>query len=334
MSSFWSIWIIVLTLLVIAGCAVVLYWARHNTTNVAEGELMEHSFDGIVEINNPLPKWWYYMFWFTIAFGLGYLILMPGLGNYKGLLGWQSSIQNPCDDKGNCSLAVLQDKEKAAMAAGKLVEYNREMAHADDQYGAIFAAYGQRPIKELAYDKEALKAGQRLFLQNCSQCHGATGKGARGFPNLTDKDWLYGGTPEIIEQTILHGRQAQMPGWGAALGEQGVKEMTAYVLSLSGRKVNQPLADAGKAKFAMCAACHGANGKGAYLNGLPVAAGAAPNLTDSIWLYGGSEKAVAATIRDGRHGVMPAWQDILGKDKVHVVAAYVYRISHPDEQPE
>ncbi|WKE67329.1 cytochrome-c oxidase, cbb3-type subunit III [Gallaecimonas kandeliae] len=328
MSSFWSIWITVLTLLVIAGCAVVLFWARHNTTDIKEGELMHHSFDGIVEINNPLPKWWYYMMWFTIAFALGYLLLMPGLGNYKGLLGWQSSIQDAR------SLAEIQAKEAAAQKAGGIVEYSREMAAADKKYGAIFAAYAKRPIKELAYDKDAIKVGQRLFLQNCSQCHGSTAKGAKGFPNLTDSDWLYGGTPEIIEQTILHGRMAQMPAWGDALGDQGVKEMTAYVLSLSGRKVDQKLADAGKAKFAMCAACHGPDGRGAYLNGLPVAAGAAPNLTDDIWLYGGSEKTVEETIRYGRHGVMPHWVERLGPDKVHVVAAYVYRLSNPEPKAE
>ncbi|EKE76801.1 cytochrome-c oxidase, cbb3-type subunit III [Gallaecimonas xiamenensis] len=329
MSSFWSIWIIVLTLIVIIGCAVVLFWARRNSTDIKEGELMHHSFDGIVEINNPLPRWWYYMFWFTIVFSLLYLLLMPGLGSFKGLLGWQSSIQDAR------SLAEIKEKEAKLLASGSgYIQYEREMTKAEATFGPIFAAYASRPIEELAYDKDALKVGQRLFLQNCAQCHGSAAKGGNGFPNLTDSDWLYGGKPEIIKETLLHGRVAQMPAWGDALGEQGVKEMTAYVLSLSGRKVNQQLADAGKAKFAMCAACHGQDGKGAYLNNLPVAAGAAPNLTDDIWLYGGSERAVEETLRYGRHGVMPAWQDRLGADKVHVLAAYVYRLSNPEPKEQ
>ncbi|WP_341504114.1 cytochrome-c oxidase, cbb3-type subunit III [Gallaecimonas sp. GXIMD4217] len=326
MSSFWSIWVTVITLGTIAGCGVLLWWCRKNTADVAEGELMHHSFDGIVEINNPLPKWWSYMFWATIVFSLGYLLLMPGLGNFKGLLGWTSA---------NQSIMSLEDSRQQAQAAresGSLVQYDREMVKADETFGPIFAEYAKKPIAELAYDSEAVKVGQRLFLQNCAQCHGSDAGGADGFPNLTDNDWLYGGSPAAIKETILHGRTAAMPSWEAALGDQGIEEMTAYVLSLSGRKVDDQQAAAGKAKFALCAACHGADGKGSIANGLPVAAGGAPDLTDNIWLYGGSKGAVADTLRHGRNGVMPAWKDILGEDKVHVLAAYVYRLSNPEQK--
>ena len=159
-------------------------------------------------------------------------------------------------------------------------------------------------------------------------CHGSDARGQRGFPNLTDNDWLYGGTVDKIKETLLHGRKAAMPAWGDALGEQGVKEMTAYVLSLSGRKVNDKDAEAGKAKFGMCAACHGADGKGSLAHNLPFGA---PNLTDTVWLYGGSAGSVEQTLLLGRNGVMPAFKDTLGEDKIHVITAYVYRLSRPDD---
>jgi cytochrome c oxidase cbb3-type subunit 3 len=199
---------------------------------------------------------------------------------------------------------------------------------ADETFAKEFAKYTSRPIEELAYDTQALKVGQRLFLQNCAQCHGSDARGQRGFPNLTDNDWLYGGTVDKIKETLMYGRKAAMPAWGDALGEQGVKEMTAYVLSLSGRKVNDKDAAAGKAKFGMCAACHGADAKGSLAHNLPFGA---PNLTDNTWLYGGSAGTIEQTLLKGRNGVMPAFKDTLGEDKIHVIAAYVYRLSRPDD---
>lgn len=170
-----------------------------------------------------------------------------------------------------------------------------------------------------------MKIGGRLFANNCSVCHGTTAQGARGFPNLTDNDWLYGGAPATLHETILNGRNGMMPAWGEALGEDGVAQVTAYVLSLSGRKVDAKLATAGKERFAVCAACHGADGKGNTMMG-------APNLTDNIWLHGGSESVVAKTIREGRQNQMPAQKDILGAERVHLLAAYVYSLSHSKKQ--
>ena len=320
MSSFWSIWISVLTLGTLVGCYLLLRWCLKNFAGVEEGESMGHTFDGIEELNNPLPKWWSTFFLLTIIWGFGYLLLYPGLGNFQGLLGWKSSNQGILNlSESKASIAQAKD-------AGMLVQYDREVAAADAKYGPIFEAYAAQSIETLAGDEEALKVGQRLFLQNCSQCHGSDARGTTGFPNLADKDWLYGGSPEMIKASIMHGRKANgMMAWSAALGgEQGVKDVAAFVLSLSGREVDATAAEAGKAKFAMCAACHGAEGKGSAEMGIPLGA---PNLTDNIWLYGGSQRAVEASIANGRAGVMPAWDKILGEQKVHVISAYVYSLS-------
>lgn len=321
MSSFWSIWITVITLGSLVGCFILLRWCLKNFAGVPEGEPMDHSFDGIQELNNQLPRWWSIFFLITIIWGFAYLALYPGLGNFAGLLGWKSSNQDvmTLEDSKAQTLANLQDD------SGVLVQYDREVAGAEERYGPIFEAYAARSIEDLATDQEALKVGQRLFLQNCSQCHGSDARGTTGFPNLADNDWLYGGSPEDIKHSLIFGRKANgMMPWKAALGgEQGVKDMAAYVLSLSGR-TGEGDVEAGKAKFAMCAACHGDQGQGS--NAMGIALGA-PALNDNIWLYGGSEKAVQASIRNGRAGVMPAWKDILGEQKVHVVSAYVYSLS-------
>lgn len=321
MTSFWSIWISVLTLGTLVGCFLLLRMCLKNFAGVPEGESMGHSFDGIEELNNPPPKWWSTFFLLTIVWGFGYLLLYPGLGQWQGLLGWKSSNQ------GILSLEESKASVIAAKEQGMLVQYDREIAEADARYGPIFNAYAKREISDLAKDDEALKVGQRLFLQNCSQCHGSDARGSTGFPNLSDKDWLYGGSPEVIKQSILHGRQAAgMMAWAPILGgEQGVKEVAAYVLSLSGRDVDQSLVHAGQQKFALCAACHGVEGKGSAAMGMPIGA---PNLSDNIWLYGGSEKSVQQSIRNGRAGVMPAWKDILGEEKVHLISAYVYSLSN------
>jgi len=319
MSSFWTIWVSVLTLGTLIGCYLLLRMCLKNFAGVPEGESMGHTFDGIEELNNPLPKWWSNFFLLTIIWGFGY-IAVYGLGGWNGLSGWQSSNQ------GILNLAESKEKSALAKETGMLVQYDREVSAADEKYGPIFEAYAAQSIEALAGNEEALKVGQRLFLQNCSQCHGSDARGTTGFPNLADKDWLYGGSPEMIKASIMDGRKANgMMAWSAALGgEQGVKEVAAFVLSLSGREVDATAAEAGKVKFAMCAACHGAEGKGSVEMGIPLGA---PNLTDNVWLYGGSQRAVETSIANGRAGVMPAWDKILGEQKVHVISAYVYSLS-------
>lgn len=315
MSSFWSIWISLITLGTIMGCFLLLRWCLKNKTGVEEGDDMHHEFDGIVELNNQLPQWWTILFYATSIWGLLYLVAYPGLGNFEGLLGWKSSNQGVLT-LAESRAAVIQAKEE-----GKIVQYDREIFHAEEKFDPIFKAYASKPIPELINDPEAMKVGQRLFLQNCAQCHGSDARGQRGFPDLSDNDWLYGGTPDKIKETLLLGRSGQMPGWLAMMGEQGIKEVTAYTLSLSGRQVDSGLAEKGQARFATCAGCHGADGSGNHATG-------APNLTDNIWLYGGNEKAVTETLANGRNGVMPNFKERLGEDKVHVVAAYVYSLSH------
>lgn len=316
MTSFWSGWIIVLTLFSIVATFAIIVINLKNYTHVDEGESMGHEFDGIEELNNPLPKWWTYLFYFLLAWSIFYLAAFPGLGNYQGFLGWKSSNQ------GIQSLAESKELSELAKAEGLMVELDQEYKRADEVYGPVFQAMASKPMLELAEDEEALKVGQRLYLQNCALCHGSDARGSKGFPNLTDNDWLYGGSPEKIKETLLHGRTAVgMAAWGPALGgEQGVAEVAEYVLKLSGRKVNDKMAEAGKAKFGLCAACHGPDGKGNQTLG-------APNLTDNIWLYGGSKKAVQESIRNGRAGVMPPWKDVLGEEKVHIISSYIYSLS-------
>ncbi len=295
MSSFWSNYIIILTTLNVVGCLWLIRWAsKKRPGDVKDGEVMGHVWDdNLAELNNPMPRWWLWMFYISIIFAVGYTFLYPTLGNIKGSLNWSQTAQ-----------------------------YDEEIAQANKKYGPLFAKYAATPIAELAKDKKANAMGQRLFLTYCSTCHGSDAKGARGFPNLTDKDWLYGGAPEVIKTSILNGRGGMMPAMGAALGgAKGVDEVVNYVMSLSGRKVDAVKAKAGKAKFAtMCAACHQASGKG------NTAIGSA-NLTDNIWLYGGSAGVIKQTITNGRNGHMPAHKNFLGEDKVHLLAAYVYSLS-------
>ena len=321
MSSFWNIWVWVLTLGSLVGCFFLLRWCLKNFAGVEEGESMGHTFDGIEELNNPLPKWWSTFFLLTIIWAFGYIALY-GLGNWTGILGWKSSNQGIL----NIAESKAKTAEYLAKNSGVLVQYDREIAHADEKYGPIFKAYAERSIEDLATDSEALKVGQRLFIQNCSQCHGSDARGTTGFPNLADKDWLYGGTQEQIKESIMHGRKAggMVPWSGVLGGEEGVKEVAAYVISLSGRSVNADLAKAGKAKFGICAGCHGPDGQGSLALGLPMGA---PDLSDNTWLYGGSQRAIEESIRNGRAGVMPPWKDILGEEKVHVISAFVYSLS-------
>ena len=328
MSMFWTIWISVITLGTIAGCYWLLKWTLANKTGVEEGASMGHEFDGIEEINNQLPRWWTILFYICIVWGVAYLIFYPGLGGYKGLLGWESSNQ------GVLSLEESRQALAEDIESDNWNEYAMQIKFANEKFDPIFAAYAEVPVEDLAdtseqlapeireRNTEALQVGKRLFIQNCAQCHGSNAKGAAtGFPNLTDDDWLYGGSGEKIKETLVKGRKGMMPGWLEAFGERGIDEVVAYTLSLSGRDVDESLADAGKTRFAACAACHGMDGKGNQMLG-------APNLTDNIWLYGGSQRAVTETLNYGRNGVMPAFDETLGEDKIHVVAAYVYSLSH------
>ncbi|WJT08448.1 cytochrome-c oxidase, cbb3-type subunit III [Vibrio harveyi] len=324
MTTFWSLWIIVITVGTLVGCAILLTWCAKDKMGVEEGEDMDHEYDGIRELNNPLPKWWTYLFVSTFVFAAVYLTLFPGLGSFKGVLNWQSSDQ---------TVRTLEESKEAIARAQEnkqLNQYAKELDDADAYFGEAFRALahnadGLRPIPEIAQDPEAIKVGQRLFLQNCSQCHGSDARGQKGFPNLTDDAWLYGGEPAAIVTTIMQGRIGQMPAWKDALGEQGVQEVVSYTLSLSGRKVNAREAEAGKARFVVCAACHGTDGKGNPAVG-------APDLTDQDWLFGDSRAAVTETVMNGRSGVMPAWKDILGEDKVQLVAAYVWSLSNSDNK--
>ncbi|MGL4747852.1 MAG: cytochrome-c oxidase, cbb3-type subunit III [Shewanella sp.] len=321
MSSFWSIWISVLSLIVIAGCFLLLRVCSKNTTDVKEGESMGHSFDGIEELNNPLPKWWSYMFYITIVFGLVYLALFPGLGNYKGLLNWTSSNQSIGTGQG-----IKADSAAAVELAakeGQYVQYDQEVKHANEKYGPIFAAYLATPLEELVKNQEALKVGGRLFLQNCAQCHGSDARGSKGFPNLTDSDWLYGGDLTTIKTTIMGGRNGMMsPKGGLPIDDSEIAGLAEYVVKLSGREHDEKLAAQGQGSFMKgCFACHGMDAKGNKLMG-------APNLTDDVWVYGGSRGVIEETIKHGRTGVMPAWKDVLGEEKVHVIAAYVYSLSN------
>ena len=318
MSMFWTIWISVITLGTIVGCYILLRWNLTNYTGHPEGESMGHEFDGIVEINNPLPRWWTILFYATIVWSFFYLALYPGLGSFEGFWGWRSSNQD---------IRSLEESAQARIDAkeqGLIVEYDRELDYAAEKFDPIFEAYAQVPVEELVKNEEAVKVGQRLFMQNCSQCHGSDARGNMGFPNLTDDDWLYGGSGAKIKETLTNGRIAAMPAWIDAMGEQGIKETVAYVLSLSGREMEEnhdALAEAGKARFMACAACHGMDGKGNQMLG-------APNLTDNIWLYGGSERAITETLTYGRNGVMPSFKKTLGDNKIHVVATYVYSLSN------
>jgi cytochrome c oxidase cbb3-type subunit 3 len=234
-----------------------------------------------------------WMFYLTIVFGLVYLALYPGLGSYAGKLGWNST-----------------------------GEYKDELKKADAEYGPLFAKFASQDMKVVAADPQAHAIGERLFLTYCAQCHGSDARGNKGFPNLSDGDWLYGGTPEVIKETIMKGRHGQMPSMAAALGsDKDVENVAHYVRSLSGMAADPVKVAFGKPKFAACAACHGGDAHGNQMLG-------APNLADKTWLYGGSADTIMETIRKGRDNTMPAWGDFLGEQKVHVLSAYVWSLSN------
>ena len=265
-----------------------------SAEGAGERDTTGHVWDeDLYELNNPLPRWWVVLFYATLAFSAGYLMLYPGLGSNSMILGWTQTGQ-----------------------------YEEEMSRAEARYGPIFEQFLSRLIEEVSIDPKALQIGERLFASYCSVCHGSDARGVRGFPNLRDDSWQWGGEPEQIAASIGEGRIAAMPGWKGALGgEAGVNEVSAYVLSLSGRSVDVAQATAGEAKYQLfCVACHGAEGHGNPALG-------APDLTEAVWLYGGTEAAVRHSIGEGRFGRMPAHRDFLGEARVHVLAAWVYSLS-------
>lgn len=291
LSAGWSLYVIVLTLAFIAASVQLLFWQR--TKRAEKGQTIGHDFDGIEELDNPLPRWWLYLYLGTAIWGVLYLLAYPGLGNFAGLLGWTQRGQ-----------------------------YEAEIRHAQETYDPMYAALAALPFEQRSRDERALRIGGRLFANNCATCHGADGRGGAGFPDLTDQDWLFGGDEAAIEKSILDGRTAIMPPFAAAVGgESGVPEVVAYVRSLSGKQVDPVAAEAGKIRYMqICVACHGVDGRGLQALG-------SPNLTDDIWLYGGSEEAIAEGLYNGRNGKMPAHRAILGPERTKILAAYVKSLS-------
>ena len=293
-SGFWDFYIALLTLLSIVACAVFL---KSQSVRKAPGdaETTGHKWDeDLAEYNNPLPRWWSWLFYLTIVFSLAYLVLYPGLGSWPGTLGWSQ---------------VGQLKEETRVA--------------EQQFGPLYQKFAATELEALAKNPEALAIGQKLFLNNCAQCHASDGAGSRGFPNLTDGDWLWGADAKAIKATIAEGRTGVMPAFGAALGGEGVTHVAQYVRSLSGLTTDSLKVAFGKEIYLQnCIACHGADGKGNPALG-------APNLTDKIWLYGSAQPVVAETIAKGRTNQMPAHKTLLDEAKIHLLTAYVLSLSRP-----
>ena len=301
-SSGWSWYVIGIVVFGLVYCALVLIGAaKHKIVYDAQGNVDKttgHIWDeDLRELNNPLPRWWLFLFIFTLVFAVGYLVLYPGLGNNKGTLNWSSK--------------------------GQL---DAEIAKAKVEEEKIYAAFRPAAVEDLSRDPKALAIGERLFLNNCAACHGSDAKGSKGFPNLTDTDWLHGGSPEKISETLHAGRNGMMPPMAAAVGgPEEVRQVANYVLSLSGSGHNSILAELGKDKFkAACATCHGADGKGMQALG-------APNLTDKIWLHGWGEEAIVRMINNGKVNVMPAQAGRLTEDQIKVLTAYVWGLSRPTQ---
>ncbi|WP_018716913.1 cytochrome-c oxidase, cbb3-type subunit III [Arhodomonas aquaeolei] len=294
MSSFWHWYIIVLTLGNIAACYWLIRWtAKPRPGEASATETTGHVWDGdLSEYNQPMPRWWLWLFYITIVFGLIYLVLYPGLGRFDGVLNWS-----------------------------QYSAYQQEVKQMHERTASLYESYAAKPVPVLANDPEAMDTGRRLFANNCSVCHGSDGRGAKGFPNLADASWQYGGEPETLKQTITNGRNGVMPALGASLGQSKLEAVAAYVYSLNGRNAPQELVDRGKDVFmTQCVACHGADAKGNPQIG-------ALNLTDDTWRYGGSLETIKETILNGRNGQMPAQKELLTPEQIHVLAAYVYQLS-------
>ena len=293
MSGFWSVFVISLVVIQLVGALWLLQVLTKNPKEEGEADTTGHTWDGdLKEYNNQLPRWWLGLFWITAVYLAVYLVVYPGFGSFEGVFGW-----------------------------GQEKQYEAEIAAAEERYGDIFAAFSDMSLADMGSDPDAVRLGRNLYLNNCATCHGSDARGARGFPNLTDDDWLYGGDPKTIETTIANGRVGVMPALGAALGDEGTEQVTQYVLSLSGAAEDQAAAAAGQAKFVQfCSACHGPGGQG-------VAALGGPNLTNGIWLHGGSADDIRDIIKNGRVNQMPAQSALLSSDRIRTLVAYVLNIS-------
>ncbi len=293
-SGFWSAYVAGITLVSILACLALLWLTSRKKLPVTKDNTTGHVWDGdLQEMNNPLPMWWVWMFIITIVFSLLYLVAFPGFGAYSGQLQWSSKGQ-----------------------------YDAEVAKANQELAPLYAQFTAKKPEDLSRDANAMAVGERLFMNNCSQCHGSDARGSKGFPNLADGDWLHGGAPDKIVETINKGRVGNMPPMGAAVGgADDVKNVANYVLSLSNSPHDSVRAGLGKEKFAACAACHGADGKGNQAIG-------APNLTDNIWLHGFGEQAIVAMINNGKVNEMPAQAGKLTDAQIHVLASYVWGMSN------
>ena len=296
MSSGWSLFVVVLTILNILACVWLLWWTakpKSATEKIGGGADTGHVWDkDLREYNNPLPRWWLWLFYITVVFGLLYLVLYPGLGRFAGVWNWSQAGQ-----------------------------YEQQKAEIEARAAQMLAPFERMTVAQLAENTQAMSTAHNLFQNNCAQCHGSDGGGARGFPNLTDGDWQWGGDADTVVQTISGGRMGVMPPWGEVLGEEGVEQVVAYTRTLSNQPADAALAAAGETHFqTVCAACHGMDGKGNTMLG-------APNLTDGVWLYGSDEASIRETIVGGRNNQMPAFADKLGEQRVRLLAAYVLRMS-------
>lgn len=293
-SEFWSWYVAGLTLVSILACLILLWVSGTTKVKASADNTTGHVWDGdLREMNNPLPKWWVYLFIITVVFSLAYGLLYPTFGKYQGMLGWSSDGQ-----------------------------HKAEVAKVEKAIAPIYAKFADMTPPQLAADASAMAIGERLFMNNCAQCHGSDARGARSFPNLTDRDWLWGGEPEAIKTTITHGRIGVMPPMAAAVGTpEDVRNVAHYVLSLSGSPHDSVRAALGRAGFAACAACHGADGKGNTAMG-------APNLSDNTWLHGWGEDAVVRAITKGFTNQMPAQAGKLNADQIQVLSAYVWGLSN------
>ena len=296
LTSFWHWYVIIITVVTILLCFWLLQWTKGVSNPDDEGDgtgTTGHVWDeDLVELNNPLPRWWLQLFYGTIAFAFIYLALFGGLGNIPGFLGWSQEGQ-----------------------------YTAEVEAATEAQEAIFARYRQMDNETLIADAEANGTGQRLFANSCAMCHGSDARGARGFPNLTDNDWLYGGSFDTVMQSITDGRTGAMPVMVGGLDDNGINNLVAYVQSMSGQQVDAGMAAEGKKSFDMlCIACHGVDGSGNQALG-------APRLNDDIWLYGGEAEIIKKTITEGRNGSMPVHKDLLSEDRRRLITAYVLSLS-------
>ena len=293
MSSFWSGWIILLTVANIVGALWLLWVTSKTSPGEKATDTTGHVWDGdLREYNNPLPRWWLWLFYLTVAFSVVYLVLFPGMGNFKGVLGWSQTGQ-----------------------------YDAEVARIEERQQAFFARFEGLTLAELAADRDAMAAAGNIFGNRCAQCHGSDGRGAPGFPNLTDGAWLWGGDEAAILGSIQNGRAGVMPPMGAALGDdRAVAQMVEYVRSLSGLEHDAAMAAAAQPSWPTCGACHGMDGTGMTALG-------APDLTDEAWLYSSDRRSITEAINNGRQNNMPAQLPILGEQQTRLMAAYVLRLS-------